>query len=206
MKRILVLLALSACATGQSNRYVDSGNVLISRSTPAIRIKVDPAFHYIGRFDFRLDDVAEGERHVFVDADGRNIRRLFIAQFEHFLPESEEMYRYSFDRAERMGEHLFRHGTFAFSGAEAEPGREAALTTAFLRKKGYLFSDEWMVSRFLTLGNPDRKSELILFYQEDVSSSGYRLADFSIGDEETELWKSISPQLTERSRRAFNIE
>jgi hypothetical protein len=85
------------------------------------------------------------------------------------------------------------------------PDSESAKTQDFLDQKGYKIPDEWMSSRFLTLGDESRKSELILFYMEPVASTGHRLAEFYQGEKPTELWENISKDLDTRSRSAFRI-
>ena len=184
-------------------------NVLISDTLPAIRIQIDPAFRFEGSFPFRIQDIAEGYRYVFIDGNPKEVKRMFIAQFESFLPESTEIYRYNFDNALLMEGFRFRHSTFAFSMKEAmkeNPDSEAAKTQTFLDKKGYTISDEWMASRFLTLGDDSRKSEMILFYMEPVASTGHKLGEFYKGEERTELWERISKDLETRSRSAFRIQ
>lgn len=203
------VVALTVSIAAQAQTRAVSGNTLTSDSFPKIKVTVDRGFKYAGRFEFTLRDQVRGERFVFVDAGkGKQIKRLFIAQFEAFLPAVNETYNYSFANAETIAGHKFRHNTFAFSNAEAaraEPAAEAALTARFLRSKNYEFQDEWMMSRFLTVPDAERRNELILFYIENVADSGKRLSDLYSGDDETEVWVAISRDLTARSRKAFTI-
>jgi hypothetical protein len=209
MKFILIVLFLfQSIAFSAASRRVEN-NVVISDSLPQIKIKVDPAIQYVGAFPFKIKDIAAGERYVFAESDGKKIKRAVIAQFEGFLPESSEIYRYSFANAITIGTHKFNHNTFAFTNADAakeNPEGEAALTTAFLKKKGFEIPEAWVVSRFLTLGNESRKHELILFYQEDAASTGHRFEELSLNDESTDLLKSIAPSLKERALKAMQIQ
>ena len=211
IKKYIILNALIAFAVGASNsqtRTVEK-QTLISTELPKIAITVDPAFKYIGKFDFVLKEIAKGERYVFVDADrGKKIKRLFIAQFEGFIPGNSHTYNYRFDNAELMAGHKFRQNTFAYSNLESErdaPAAEAALTAKFLRDRGYKLEDELMMSRFLTVPDAERRNELILFYLENASTTGKNIADFYADDEETTVWKNISVGLTARSREAFKV-
>src|SRR4029079_3815155 len=168
MKRplfLIFLLSLWAPVFSDPIRKVED-NVLISSSLPSIKIQLDPAFHFLGSFPFQIQQLATGNRYVFVDGTPEKLQRMFIAQFESFLPESTEIYRYNFNQAEVLGKFRFRHNTFAFNVQDAikeNPESEAALTQKFLQTKGYKVLDEWMASRFLTLGDETRKSEMILF-------------------------------------------
>lgn len=206
---IAVLFFFSAAAYAQETRRV-VGNTIVSDKLPAIKVQVDKAFKYLGKFDFVIGAIAKGERFVFVEATRKKrIKRLFIAQFEQILPTSQEIYRYNFDKAILLGEHRFRHNTFAFSGAEAKrenPKGEASLTADFLAAKGFRLEDELMSSRFLTVPDQAKKNEMILFYIENISKTGRRLADLYVGDEETVVWKAITSGLKDRSSAAFKIK
>ena len=185
---VLLLLLLISCRTTADSRYVRH-QTLVSKELPAIEIEVSPPFRYEGRFPFRIGDIAAGERLVFVDADGKKVRRLFVAQFESFLPESQEIYRYDFTNAMTLGGHRFRQnvGRYSTAALRAErPGNEAALMHDFLTARGYEVEDELMMSRFVTLGAGDRRSELILFYIENARGG-------------------VSEGLKERSLEAFRI-
>jgi hypothetical protein len=188
-------------------RFVD-GQELVSTSLPAIRVKVAPAFQYVGTFHFNIRSVAEGDRYVFVDADGGQVKRMFIAQFEGFLPSNRETYNYSFKDALVLGGHRFKHNTFAFSKRADEsqnPKDEGVLTAEFLRDRDYRVDDELMWSRFVTVPDKERRHELILFYIENVKSTGSALADFYKQDKPTSLWNGIRKGLAERSLREFQI-
>jgi len=173
-----------------------------------MRIQISKEFRYIGCFPFRIQDMAAGYRYVFIDGDHSEVQRMIIIQFESILPESTEIYRYSFDNALLLEGFPFRHNTFAFSvrkDIKRNPHAEVAVTQDFLDKKKYKIADEWMASRFLTLGDDSRKSEMILFYMEPVASTGFRLAQFYQDDTPTEIWDKISRDLGTRSRSAFQI-
>jgi len=204
----LVLLGSFAITADAQSRKVD-GRVLTSQELPRIKVTINKDFEYVGKIDFILKDIAKGERYIFVDVDrSRKIRRLFIAQFEEFLPGLSQTYNYNFDKAELIAGHKFRQNTYAFSNAAAEqenPNAEAALTVKFLRERGYKLEDELMMSRFLTVPDAERKHELILFYMENASSTGKTISDFYSGDNDTAVWREISIGLTARSRKAFKV-
>ena len=205
---LLILLALLSLGVTAQTRYV-KGQTLVSDEFPQISVSVNKSFQYLGKFDFTLRNIAGGTRFVFVDADKqKNVKRLFIAQFEGFLPGIKHTYNYNFDKAPFIGKHKFRQNTFAYSNSASEredPGNEGSLTAKFLREKGYKFEDEFMMSRFVTVPDAERRHELILFYIENVSTTGKTIVDFYSGDDETQIWRDISVGLTARSRKAFTI-
>ena len=205
---VCIFLLSFGLVFGQQNERKVIGKTLISNQLPQIRVELNGNFKFVGKFNFTIRDVAKGERFVFVDARKDKIHRLFIAQFEAILPESNEIYRYNFDNAQKFSSHKFRQNTFAYSNLEAEkenPNGEATLTAKFLKSKGYLLEDELMMSRFVTVPDEAKKHELILFYLENVSKTKHKLAEFYKGDDETDVWRQISNALTNRSLKAFKI-
>ena len=185
------------------------GIILTSSTFPSIRVRVDPTFRYVGKFNFTIEGIAQGERYVFVDSEERHVKRLFIFQFEEIISESEETYNYSFKNALDLHGHKFRHGTYAHSNQEtrrSNPKNEGALTADFLEKEGYLLEDEYMMSRFVTVPDVERKHELILFYIENLSFTGHHLNELYKGEEEkTPIWEEISKKLAQRSLESFAI-
>ena len=210
----LVLLVLLVGLTNARGQRPDSivrfvkDRTLVSRAFPDIKVKVDRNFKYVGNFDFNLKGVAKGERFVFVDAKKHEVQRIFIAHFESFLPENNQVYRYDLQNAPKIGKHSFLERAFAFSNQKAgsDPTGEAALTMKFLRDKGYVLEDEMMMSGFITVPDAEKKHELILLYAENVSQTNHQLSEFYANNVETEIWKQISAKLTQRSAKAFSIE
>jgi hypothetical protein len=193
------------------DRFVQD-TTLVSTALPAVRIQVTPAFQYAGYVEFNLWDVAAGTRYIFVDTADRQIRRLFLLQFEAYLPTNAHTYNYRFTDPRILGGQRFQHGTYAFSNAaiaRERPGSEAPLTAAFLQAQGYTFADEWMMSRFVTVPDAARRHELILFYMEMVPATGHTLAEFYTGTGEdavaTPLWRQIAAGLTARSLQNFTV-
>src|SRR6266487_684841 len=70
------------------------GNVLISTYLPPVRIQVDPAFHYLGKLQFILYDVAHVEVFVFVVADHQHATRVLVIDFEGYLEDNTYTYEY----------------------------------------------------------------------------------------------------------------
>ena len=199
-----------------------NGNTLVSNQLPKIEIEVAEEFSFIGKFDFEIiaeskeypeeirnKPVAAGERFVFVSADSnRAVNKLFIVQFEGFLPTNDFIYNYNFDEAEYLGQNKYRHNTWFYDSkklAEENPNNEGAKTRAFLMEKGYQIEDQFMMSRFVGLASDDRKHEIIIYYLEMLQkSTGYTLEEYekSISKEAAD---AIRSSLIERSRNSFKI-
>lgn len=210
---IAVLIAVPA-ASGQTavpsqpERFVED-NVLHSTALPGIRVRVDDAFAYLGKFEFTLKEMAYGERHVFADTSEGKVERLFIFQFEGFLPGIDQTYNYDFTGAEVMAGFPVRQNTWAYSNEQAlreNPQNEGALTARFVRSRGLELEDELMMSRFVMLADDDRRHELILFYLENASATGHRITTFyDAQGAPSAHWRTVSEGLEARSRASFTI-
>jgi len=202
-------------------RYVKD-NTLISEELPKLKLKVDKEFNFVGTFDFEIiansdeypeemqgKPVAAGDRYVFVSAnENKDINKLFILQFEGFLPENNFIYNYNFDNAELIGENKYRHNTWFYDSkklAEENPNNEGAKTRDYLMAKGFQLEDQFMMSRFVGFASEDRKNEVIIFYIEMLKeSTGYSLDAYEQMTSKDEA-DSIKTAFIERSRNSFNI-
>jgi len=191
-----------------SPRRMVKGRVLTSAGFPSMQLRVNAPFRYLGSFSFTVPNMSSGERYVFAEVNGRRIKRLFILQFEAILPESTETYNYNFADALTIGGLKFKQNTFAFDAGDAlkkSPPDEGALTTQFLRKKGYLTENEIMAARLVNVPDAERKHEMILFYMENIGDTGHTLKDFYSGEERTPLWRELSRGLAQRLVDSFTI-
>lgn len=206
MKNAILLSALllhstAVMAEAPPRRTVE-GQVLRSEGVPSLCLRVDRKLRFVDEHPFTIDKLAVGSRFVFAETSKGTVQRLFLAQFESFLPGTDEIYRYNLDSGVEIGRLKWKSMTFAFSNRQAAQEKadgEAALTARFLENKGLIVPDEWLVARYVTVGDATRKSELILFYMEPLSGFGVRLADLRDGEPGKEMAETIS----RRSRDAF---
>ncbi|HEX3069234.1 MAG TPA: hypothetical protein VHX14_11750 [Thermoanaerobaculia bacterium] len=204
---ILAVVLLFGCVSTSvtSGRSV-RGLTLHSPRLPSADIHIQKGFRYLGRFSYSLDSGFEGERFVFADAQGTSLHRLVIVHFEQVKSGSAEVYRYDFGSAEKIGLYAFNQNCFSFSGARqinSHPRDEGEMTNNFLLDHGFGPPKLWLVSRYVTLGASDRKSELIVFYME---GSDLQPSDLSQDDKPTALWTEIKSELAARGRTAFSID
>jgi len=204
-----------------SERIV-TNNTIVSKTLPEIRIKVAEEFVYLGDFEFEIiansneypedlqgKPVAAGERLVFAKANGNSdIEKLFIVQFEGFLPSNDFVYNYDFSTADFIGSKKYRHNTWYYDpkvSIKENPLGELARTDAFLREKGFLADGDFMMSRFVGLASDDRKNEIIIFYHEMLeNSTGYSLDQWENEVSEEEA-VAIDNAFAARSRVSFEI-
>ena len=211
--RLVVCGVLLACGSlnaeeGVSSDQFYSDGTLVSSLEPALAIKVDDALSYVGRHSFAIRDVAAGERFIFAEADGGVVQRLVIVQFEGFLPEIDDAYRYDLSQSPVVANYPFRSNGYAFDIIEsiaANPVSESAATYPFLQSKGYEVPSQWMMWRSLTVVDEARKKEMIVFYVEDVASTDLALDEFYAGDDATKEWAEIQIGLENRASRSIQI-
>ncbi len=188
-------------------RFMQEG-ILVSLEEPSLAIAVEDSFTFVGRHPITIRDVGAGERFVFVDAEHESIRRLFIVQFEGFLPGVDDFFWYDLSGSPVVANYPFRSNGYAFDIAEsiaANPTGESAATQAFLGSNAYSVPDQWMMWRSLTVADKARKREVILFYVEDVESSGLTLTDLYTDDSATQAWINTQRNLEVRANNSFQL-
>jgi hypothetical protein len=169
---------------------------------------VDSSFSYVGRHPIAIGNTGAGERFIFIDDQQGSPPRLFIVQFEGFLPGVNDEFRYDLSASPTVANYPWRSNGYAFDlgdSVAANPTGEAAATRSFLEAKGYAVPEQWMMWRSLTIADAKRKKEAIIFYIEDVQSAGLSLDDFYFNDEPTSEWIAIQEGLESRANRSFQL-
>ena len=208
-----ILASLSAAALvlvpGEPPERGFENGVFTSERLPRIRMRVDPAFAYIGNVTFELKNIALVDRHVFVDADGERINRMIVLQFEGFLDDNDHTYVWDITNPISLGEHEYKHNTFFFDTSKAmeeNPGAETDHTVDFLEREGVpQLASEQMVSRFARVVDAARHHELIIFYHENVRDSGHSLGEISEDGGVLPQHAAIAEALTERSLSSLSV-
>jgi hypothetical protein len=181
-------------------------NTIISEALPALEIKVDPAFTFVGILRFVLKEIAPVERVIFVDEQSSKVTRLFIVQFEGVLDGVDFTYKYRVTNPVSLGQHVYHHGVFMYSNAESvceAPGAESDRTTQFLQAHGYTHDDALAMSRFARIVDEAHRHEIIIFYQETLSSLGLSLETYAQLSSEDQ--QAMERALTERSLQNFQV-
>jgi hypothetical protein len=205
-------VALTLWAGEPANNRDQSSRVesktFISPDNPKIRVTVDSKFEYIGSVPFTIDNVAAGNRYVFVRATpDKHIHQMFIIQQEGFLPSSNDTYKYSITTPARLGRFEYQHSVILEDNdatIREEPGKEADVTQRFLAAHGYVLEPELVMSRFARPADLQHKHEIIFFCYENLSSYGHKLADFAASTDSQDK-RSIKQRVDENCRNAFRV-
>ena len=193
------LVAAQSATKSQANqeRHV-KGRVLTSVDLPRLRIKFSKAFKYVGSQRFILYGRAQVEQHFFVDADKqRRIKRMYMLQFEGYLPGIGDVYNYPVTKTVNLG------GQNYIADAEVVPDVPAALkqnpqsdvahAASLLESKGYNIGKAIMFERFVRLVDEAKRNEFILLYVEIP------------GEHASPQMEQVEQELSRRALKGFTI-
>lgn len=187
----------------QSGPRTVKGQVLTSTEMPAVRLRFEKAFKYVGTQNFILYDVARAEQHFFVDADEQQrIKRMYWVQFEGYLPSNTHTYRYRVTKTVNIGGLDFIADAAA-RNINASPGRpdsDGSRARSFLEGKGYrMASDDILSQRLVHLVDEAKRNELMIIYMEDLRRLGLTAADLASGGAAAARWNEIAKGLLDRA-------
>lgn len=185
-------------------------NKIVSLANPAIRIEVDDELQTIGILNFVLKNVAQVERYVYATHDGnKRIRRLFIAQFEAFLPDAKGAYTFQVANPTRLGNFDYQTDVGVYNFAErivANPGAEPEVTKALFDRNGLKVDDDYLVARYARITDAvDKRHELILFYFENLRDLGFTRAQLESGGKPTPEAEKLFREFAMRAARSFRV-
>jgi len=198
-------LLLSSFAIAQSSTKAEANRtrrvkrqVLTSTYLPSIRVRFDNRFKYIGSQKFILYERAQVEQHFFVDADKqRRIKRMYMVQFEGYLPDVNATYDYALAKTINLGGHNYIVNAESIPSVSAalkqNPQSDVARAASFLESKGYRVSESIMFQRFVRLVDESKRHEFILLYVEDTSTGSSAETD------------KARPNLSSRALKGFTI-
>lgn len=195
--------------TGEQQQRRVEGRTLISTSLPPIRIKFGKAFKYVGSQSFILYENAQVEQYFFVAADNHRIKRMFMVQFESYLPNNTYTYDYKINETVKLGGLDFMYNPAVVNVPafrKQYPNSDAGRAAAFLEGKGYqLEGVDIMFERFIRLVDETRRSELLIIYYENMSGTGLTAADLSEKGRAAAQRDKIFQELKKRALKNFTL-
>lgn len=184
-------------------------NTIVSLKNPPIRIDVDEQLQNVGILNFPLKNVAQVERYVYASHDeSKRIQRLFIAQFEAFLPDINNTYKFQVINPKKLGSFDYQTDVGIYNFAEriaSNPGAEAEHTKKMLDKNGLKADDNFMVARYARITSEDKRTELILFYLENLKDLGITRGELEQNGNRTPQAEKIFRDFVERALKSFKI-
>lgn len=200
----------AANAAGTDTVRFVRDHTLVSRSLPRTRIDVDPRLAYVGALTFELKQAAQVQRHVFAERDEQGTpRRLLIVQFESILPAAKGSYTFRVENPTRLGAHDYQTDTGFFDfveAATARPGAEAEQTTTFLAGMGLQVKGEaFLVARHARIVDPEKRSEIILFYYENLRELDRTRQELDAGGARASELPGLLRDVAARAKAAFKV-
>jgi hypothetical protein len=161
-------LSGSQAATGAQNLEITrqvTRNVLTS-TVPALQIRVESPFQYVGGQRFILRDVADAEQHVFVDADASKvIRRMYWIQFEQYLPGKAGEYNYDSDAAQSAWGLSWRVHVRRFADPPAA-GSDRERVHQLVERHGFSVPLPFVRARLVHVPASNKREEVMIIYLE----------------------------------------
>lgn len=184
--------------------------VLTSTALPTIRLKFDKTLKYAGSQNFTLYGRAQAEQFYFVEADERQrIRRMFIVQFEGFLPNVNQTYDYPATKIVNIGGQNYIVNASMTPDVAAvlkkNPETDAAQAASFLEGKGFRVGGDVLFQRFIRVVDEAKRHEFILIYIEDLSGTGFTAADLLKGGRAENQTDKIFEELQKRALSSFEV-
>jgi hypothetical protein len=188
-KTLLLLLILACCLQPSSSAPAQSAagtkseqmrqvkeQVLTSTHLPSIRLRFNDNFKYAGTQKFILYEKAQVEQFFFVDADSQGrIKRMYMVQFEGFLPGINASYDYPVTETVILGGQTYLVNAESIPNVSAAlkqiPESDVARAASFLESKGYRIGESIRFQRFVRLLDEAKRNELILLYIEGAGAS-----------------------------------
>jgi len=170
-----VVLAQSAAETESNRIRRVKGHVLISTYLPSIRVRFDKRLKYVGSQKFILYERAQVEQHFFVAADKQGrIKRLYMVQFEGYLPNINATYDYPVTKTVDLGGQTYLVNAESMPNVSAvlkqDPKSDVTRAASFLANKGYRLSESIVYQRFVRLVDEAKRNEFIMVYVEDAGA------------------------------------
>jgi len=194
--------------TEQQRRRV-KGRTLTSDALPPIKIKFDKDFKYVGSQSFILYNSAQVEQFFFADADQGRIKRIFMVQFEGYLPDNTHTYTYNISNTVKLGALDFMYDTSVVNVPafrKQYPDSDAGRAAAFLEGKGYQLEGEDIIyQRFVRLVDDARRNELLIIYYENLSGTGFTAADLSENGRAASQREKVFQEVRQRALKNFTV-
>jgi hypothetical protein len=184
-------------------RRID-GDTLTSMANPPMQLRVDRPLAHLESTELTIKGLALAERHYFVDARDGAVRRMLVAQFEGFLPDNDETYRYRLPDPVQLGGDTWGSWVFCYSVAD-DGAPETQDTVEVVTRHGLDLADELVMARFARVVDPEVRHEVLLFYTEPLRPLGHSLASASVDGDLRPEAMALGVELKARARRAFRV-
>ena len=203
----LAFMALGAAAADNAPERIVQGSTVTSARDPAVRITVPKAAQYVGAARWDLNDIADAEIQVFVEADAqKRIQRLYWIQFEAYLPSNTHKFNYKFiEKLTHGGLEFDVRPRFGPTNEPPKPGSDLEHVQALLTERGFISPAEMMNVRLVNMADDTNRKELMIIYAEDLAPSGATFPELA-AESGKARWDELKPELIKRALENIKIE
>ena len=187
-----------------------SSNDLISDYDPAVILRFDPTFRYVGGQKFILYGVADTEQHFFVQTSADDkLKSVYWVQYEAYLPDKPYTYDYD-DSPLRVTLDDFEFYT-ATEVVKFDPdrkrrrGTDGAMARQFLASKAYVFPNDFAYARLVYLPDELRRKELMIIFIDDLASRELTAAELKVGGADAARWPEIEQAHLDRIKNTLTV-
>lgn len=172
-KLLILFFLLGSFSFAQTSPRKINENILNSSDLPKIRLKFNKKFKFAGSHEFVLYDRAKAEQYFFVVAEDKKIKRMFMLQFEGFLPKIDAKYDYNEPNTIDFGGLKYFSNTEFIPNVEqalnAVPDSDIARAAKFLQDKGFTLMKSLVFQRFVRVVDESKRNEFIMLYIEEAN-------------------------------------
>lgn len=200
---LTMFLLAGSLGVAAQERKVD-GNTITSSSMPAARLVLDDALDYVGGQNIMLSSTTRAEQHIYVEADGKRIRRLYWIQFEGNVDGRGRPYDYSSDPVVDIAGKSF-HTNYRFyppSGFAGPAGSDGDQARELIEREGYTLGPDLARIRLVWLLGDPPLDELMIIYVEDLEPHGLTVSSL---DNDDARWQSFKEGLRARALEGLKI-
>lgn len=187
-----------------------SGNDLVSDHDPAVILRFDPAFRYLGGQKFILYGVADTEQHFFVETTPDDeLQSVYWVQYEAYLPGQRHRYDYD-DSPLRVTLDGYEFYTDT-DVVEFDPdrrrrrGTDGAMARQLLASSGYVFPSDFAYARLVYLTDDSRQKELMIIFIDDLAPRGLTAAALGEGGAEAVRRPEVEQAHLDRIRSTLTL-
>ena len=201
---VALLVMLPAAAAAQRTVH----HVVESNARPCMRVAVDPELTYLGRVEGPvMGGRARAERFVFGALQAGALGRTVIVHFEAMEPDSAGAFTYPGFRLDTIAGEEYLQQVWP---APQLPLFATEPIAGLLRDRGISAEPDWILHRWARGLGEDKRSEVLLFYLEPVSTLGTTAeelgADWDPRGIAGPTHVALEAALMQRARDAIHVE
>ena len=189
---------------------IASDNDLISDRDPAVILRFDSAFDYVGGQKFILYGIADTEQHFFVETNAeKELQSVYWIQFEAYLPDQDHAYDYD-DSPLRLTLNDYEFFTdttvVAFDpNKRRRAGTDGAMARSFLANHGYVFPNDFAYARMVYLTDASRRKELMIIFIDDLRRYERTATELKSGGAFESGWPEVEQAHLDRIKNTLSV-